>query len=178
MDFKHTAQAMFECWVLGAAMIYLVKNSKYASLLKIDKAGLWKFAKLLMLTTALRIVWLKFIVPQEVADGLKNIGDMLSWQSMLFVYWEDACHTLPLVILKRMYKNTKWFRWVYPALLGATMASFGIGHAYEGLGAVFMMAIYVPWTMKLGEKYGFGTVMLCHIAYDILTFFTFKWTVG
>lgn len=178
MDFKQMAEGLFPCWVLGLSMLYLVKNSKYADTLRVSKEGLWKFAKFLLFITAIRAVSMKFLTSPETAEGIRNTIGMIPWQGMLGVFWEDACNALALTILAKMLSKKEWFKYLYVPLMALMSLSFGSGHMYEGVGAVAMLTFYIPITMRLGKKYGFGTVMLCHMAYDLTTFFTFKIVLG
>lgn len=178
MDVREMAEQMMPCWILGAAMLYLVKNSKYAKLIRVEKEGLFKFARFLVMLTAFRFLYLKFIAPESVVAGIQQISNIIPWQTTLGVFWEDACNALPLVIGESLFKKKKWYRAIRLPLLALMALSFGFGHSYEGLGAVIAMTCYIPFTMRLGKKYGFGTVMLCHIAYDMLTLLSFKFFLG
>ena len=88
------------------------------------------------------------------------------------------CNTIPLVILGTMIEGKKWLRPLYLMLMAAMSLTFGSLHAYEGLQAMIVLSMYIPFTIRLGKKYGFGTVMICHIVYDLVTFFTFKTIAG
>lgn len=172
------ASAMFENWCLGLLMLYLVYHSRHARLLRVDKEGLKKFAKFLVFLTASRYVYLKYLASPEVLSSIGDITKMIPWQTIPGVFWEDACHALPLVVMERMFKNKMWFKYARLPLLCMMSFFFGLGHAYEGMGAVLAMMCYIPFTMRLGKKYGFGTVMLCHIAYDMCTLLSFKLILG
>ncbi len=50
---------------------------------------------------------------------------------------------------------------------------FGMGHAYQGMSAVVITMLYPFFiSYRYGRKVGFGTVMVCHILYDFITFYT------
>ncbi len=178
MDAKQMAEAMFPAWILGFMMLYLVKNSKYANLIRVEKEGLIKFAKFLLVLTAFRFGYLKFLASDATLEGIKYITSMIPISTIPGVFWEDACNALPFVIGESMFRKKKWYKWLRLPILATLCLSFGSGHSYEGLGAVLAMTCYIPFTMNLGKKYGFGTVMLCHIAYDMLTLLTFKLFLG
>lgn len=178
MDLKHTADAMFSCWVLGLIMIYLVKNSKYSYLLRIEPAALFRFAKFLLFLTSCRLFYYGLIAPQETLDSIKAATNMMAWPTFFGVYWEDACNAMALVVMTKLFKQNKLFNLIRLPILTMMSISFGMGHAYQGMQAAVIMSLYIPITMTLGRRYGFGTVMLCHIAYDLLTFFSLKTIAG
>ena len=178
MDVKQVADGLIPAWCMGIWMMYLIWNSDHKDLLRVSKTGLMKFAKILLTITIFRVFYISVIAPDEVLVGMRSIGDMIPWQTLFGVFWEDMCHAVPLVLLGTMIQGKKWLKPLYMMLIAAISVSFGLGHSYEGLQSVVMMTAYVPITMRLGKKYGFGTIMLCHIAYDLLTFFTFKTIAG
>jgi hypothetical protein len=102
----------------------------------------------------------------------------IPWQTTLGVFWEDAVHALPLVLLGKMFANKTWYKIAKWPLLAAVMCSFGAGHLYQGVLAACMLSFYIPFSMKMGEKHGFGTVMLCHMMYDLITLLSIGWIVG
>lgn len=178
MNVSEVVERMWPAWAMGLAMLMLVKSSKYADLLKVDKKGLLRFARWMVIITLIRFVMLRLLAPQEIIEQLRGTVNFLPWQTTLGVFWEDMCHTVPLVILGRMYAKSKWYKWARLPLLAMVMFSFGSGHMYQGVWASCMLSLYIPITMKLGKKYGFGTVMLCHMFYDMATLLSLKWIVG
>lgn len=179
MDFQTIASAMWPCWVFGAGMLYATKKSDHADLLKVDKKALSKWGIFLLLLTVWRIFSFKFYAHSEhFKDSLKAV-DQIPWQATLTVFWEDACHGLPLVLLQRLIGTKKWFTKPinYIALL-VTMVAFGLGHLYQGVFSAVLLSFYIPYSMKLGKKYGFGTVMLGHMMYDLSTILAIKWMMG
>lgn len=177
MDVRQVADGLFPCWCLGLAMMYLVYNSSHKDLLKVSKEGLIRFAKFLGVVTAVRIFYIAMIAPDQTLEAIRNATNMMPWQTMLGVYWEDMCNAVPLVILGSMIAGKKWLKPFYYVLLAAMSLTFGAMHSYEGPQAIVVMSMYIPFTMRLGKKHGFGTVMLCHIAYDLCTYFTFRMMV-
>lgn len=163
---------------MGLIMLYLVKNSKYADVLRVDKKGLLNFAKWMAIITIFRIVVLRLLSPPGALESVRELTHMLPWQVTFGVFWEDMCHTVPLVILARMMAKKKWYKWISPALLVLVMFAFGSGHVYQGMLPAVALSFYIPVTMKLGKKYGFGTVMLCHMAYDLITLVSLRWIAG
>jgi hypothetical protein len=178
MDLRPIIENMFPCWILGLAMMYLVKNSEHSDLLKVNLKGLLRFGKFLILLTVIRVLLIQFVASDQFLNGIKQTTEMIPWQLMFGVWWEDACNAMALVVISRLLEGRKWLSKLGTPLIAAMALSFGLMHLYEGIGAVAMMTAYVPITMMLGRKYGFGTVMICHMAYDLLTVFTFKLMLG
>lgn len=178
MDANMVINNLFPCWMLGIAMLYLVRNSRYAYLLRIDKEGLWKFAKFMMVLLVARTIYLEFIAPDFILDGMRNITHSMPWPALFGVFWEDACNALALVLMRKMFWNKPCFQKLRLPILGLMALSFGLGHSYEGIGAIFAMTCYVPITMNLSKRYGFGTIMLCHVIYDLLTYLSFRLILG
>jgi len=90
------------------------------------------------------------------------------------VFWEDAFFVLPLFFLNKIKCLSKWYIW-YPVAIALSI-NFGLGHAYQGVLAVFEAGLYVTLvSYRYGKKVGMGTVMLAHIIYDFSTFYTIKY---
>jgi hypothetical protein len=178
MTIQEMAQHLWPAWTMGLIMLYLVKNSKYADAIRVDPKGLKKFAVWMLVITLFRIITLKVLAPKGSLDGMREAVNFIPWQACLGVFWEDMCHTVPLALLGRMFKTRKWYKWLSATLLGMVMIAFGSGHLYQGLFSAILLSAYIPFTLRLGKKYGFGTVMLCHMAYDLSTILTLKWIVG
>lgn len=178
MTIQEVAQRLWPAWAMGLVMVYLVMNSTYAKLLRIDKKGLVKFAKWMIFITLLRIIVIKYLSPKEVSAEAHEMANFLPWQVTLWVFWEDMCHTVPLVLMGKFFGKEKWYRWVSYPLLAIIMLSFGSGHVYQGIMSAAFISLYIPFTIRLAKKYGFGTIMLCHMLYDLVTILTFKWMIG
>ena len=86
---------------------------------------------------------------------------------LAMVFWEDCFYALPIYYAFK-YLN-KWPAWIFAIILSA---HFGAGHVYQGVGTAIFLSIYPIFIAnKFGVKYGFGTVMVCHILYDMFTFY-------
>lgn len=178
MTIQEVAQRLWPAWTMGLLMLYLVKNSKYANLLRVEKKGLLKFAGWMAAVTILRLVVIKWLSPPSMGAEAHEMANFLPWQVTLGVFWEDMCHTVPLAIVAKMLAKNKWQKLISGALLGLVMFSFASGHVYQGMFAAAFISLYIPFTMNLAKKYGFGTIMLCHMFYDLVTILTFKWLIG
>lgn len=172
------AMRMYPAWTMGLLMLYLVKNSRYKDVLRVDKKGLLGFAKWMAIITIFRIIVLKLLTPPDQLHAAHEAAMFIPWQATMGVFWEDMCHTVPLVLLGRMFKKTKWYKFVAIPLMLMVMISFGSGHVYQGVFAAAMISFYIPVTIRLGKKYGFGTVMICHMLYDFITIMSVRLLTG
>lgn len=167
MNFTSIALSMYPYWLLGIAMIIIVYFSKYREILHVNKRIVLKWATILLAVIPIKLALMYCLGKTDTYSEITLAIKTIPWQMTLFVFWEDACHTMPLYILDKM-TSTNWFiRPVYYALFLAVMVSFASGHAYEGSFAMISMLFYVPGTMYLAKKYGFGSIMICHVIYDL-----------
>lgn len=178
MTIGQVALQLWPCWTMGVIMIYLTWASQYRSVLKIDPIAILKFCRALVLIAALRFIIFHYFTPDAIIQQTRGMTDLIPWQALLGVFWEDACHSMPLVLAGLMFGANKWFKRLSLPLLAIVMLSFGSGHIYQGAMSASLIAFYIPLAMKMGKKYGFGTVMICHILYDLSTFLSFKWMLG
>lgn len=176
MTIQEVALRMWPAWAMGLAMLYLVKNSKYANILRVEKKGLLRFAGWLAVVTLVRFLIFKLSGP--ASEQARELANFLPWQVTLTVFWEDMCHGVPLVLAGLMLAKKKWYKYIKYPLLGLVMFSFASGHMYQGTFAAATISLYIPFTINLAKKYGFGTVMLCHMFYDLVTILSFKWMLG
>lgn len=168
---------MWPCWVLGMMMLLLVINSTYKNLIKVDFKAIFKFLRWMLFLTAIRVIVFKLAMPAKMIEELRQMAGFIPWQTTLGVFWEDACYGLPLVLMEKMYNKSSWYKFVRIPLLAMFMMSFGSGHIYQGLTGL-LLAFYIPFSISMGKKYGFGTVMLCHIMYDMITLLSMKIILG
>lgn len=169
---------MFMAWLIGLAMLYLIYNSKHKKMLRVTRAGLWRLTKFLSVVTAVRLFWIYCVASPEALQQIGENINYLPWQTMFGVFWEDAVHVLPLALMSKMYSDKKLFKYWYAILTTLVAASFGSAHSYQGLQACVTLAFYIPLALKMGRKYGFGTVILGHVLFDLVTTFTFKLALG
>jgi len=178
MDFKTIAEAMYPYWILGTIVIGLVIAAGQKNLLRFELKPILKWMAFLVGITAWRYAMVKMLGTETLGDP--NAGaNMLPWTASLTVFWEDACHGLPLLVLRNLIGTKKWWAKAinYPLLL-LTMFEFGAGHLYQGLFASILLSMYVPYSIRCGKKYGFGTVILCHMLYDATTMLFIKFMFG
>ena len=182
MTTQEMAMHLWPCWLMGLIMVIAVLCSEHRDLLKVSFSGLGKFLKWMGTITALRFLLIKgamLLQPENpMIANIKQMVHFIPWQATFGVFWEDAVHVMPLVILARMFGEKTWYKIIQWPLLTAVMVSFGSGHLYQGALAAAGISLYILVSKKMGEKHGFGTVMLCHIMYDMITLLTLAWIVG
>lgn len=169
MDFTEIVIKMWPCWAMAFFVIFATYNSEYKSLLRIQKRQLAIWVAFLVFLLIFRVIKFKFFSSYETLEKNEAIFQMISWKSCLFVFWEDICHGLPLLLLRRMIGTRKWLKPLYYIALLLVMISFGTGHLYQGWKAALMISFYIPFTVNKGEEVGFGTIVACHTLYDLTT---------
>lgn len=178
MDFKTIADGLFPYWILGACVVSAVVLSGNKFLLRAEKKPVVKWLAFLGLITAYRLILTKlFPTFHGMGDSAKNMS-IIPWPVALTVFWEDACHGLPLLLLKKLLPTSKKMTLLYTCILGIVMFEFGIGHLYQGVVPAVLLSFYVPYSVKIGEKYGFGTVIIGHMMYDLVTMLFVQYLLG
>lgn len=171
------AMRMYPYWIAGWTMLLAIYFSPYRELLRVDKKAVVKFSKLLVILAAFRMV-VFFFFADRILPHVQG-ANFLPWETSLTVFWEDALHTLPLVIGALMMGMDKWYKKViYYVAMVIVMIAFGLGHTYQGMLAAFALSFYIPFTIEKGRQYGFGTVMICHCLYDLSTMLVLKHFLG
>lgn len=173
------AMRMFPYWIMGLFMVFAVWRSSHKDLLRIEPKTIGKWLLLLVGITVYRIIIFKLMSGNDKLHEMTSGAMIIPWQATLTVFWEDACHSLPLVILARTLGNDKWWKkGIIGAAIAMVMISFGLGHVYQGYVAAAALSFYIPFTFKKGQQVGFGTVMICHTLYDLATILTIKHFLG
>lgn len=178
MEFLDFAARMWPLWMLGIFMLYSTAKSEHKELLKINKKAIFKWTLFLLALTIYRLCIFYFFKDTDTLKNNLQAVSFIPWQVTLTVFWEDACHGLPIVLVQRLISG-KWFaKPVNLLMMLCIMLSFGLGHTYQGSWAAALLALYVPFTVKKGKELGFGTVMICHVLYDLFTVIAVKWALG
>lgn len=178
MSFTQAALQLWPCWMLGILMIYLTWKSEHRNILRIEPGAVFKFVKFLGLITVFRFVVFKFLMPDSMAESALTMANMIPIGALFGVFWEDAVHSMPLVLAGLMWGTHKWYPWLSKAALGMVMLSFACGHIYQGVIPAMGISLYILVSIGMGKKYGFGTVMLCHILYDMSTILSIRLMLG
>lgn len=142
-------------------------------ILKIDLNAIQSFLTLMTLLTFLRLalasIAIEFdIYPQDINKGLAHIP---YWRLAL-VFWEDAFFAIPIYYMKDRWN---WSKYIWLPIVAALSVAFGLGHMYQGEWA-FFATLVIPYAIfyRYGKRFGFGTTMICHILFDMITITTFK----
>ena len=139
--------------------------------IRIEWKGVGAFLGFLALTTVARIATFSFLTDIDPSFQVPSVPpEILAsgvW-SLLLVFWEDAFFVLPI-----HYAFKKCKPWVAITVAVAMTISFAMGHEYQGYWGMAVTALY-PYVIsyRLGKKYGYGTIMVCHILYDFATVYT------
>lgn len=179
MTFSEIAIRMYPYWIMGILMLVAVYNSKYRYLLRVEKKPLVKWSIFLVVITLWRIFIFTRFNHNTTLHSLTEGAAMIPWQATLTVFWEDACHGLPLAIMSiALGKDRWWKKAITWGMVGLIMASFGLGHVYQGNWAAFFLSFYIPYTFIKGQEIGFGTIMIGHTMYDLSTILAIKTFLG
>jgi hypothetical protein len=178
VEFKEIALRMWPYWALGLFMLGATAKSSFKELIRVDKKAVLKWSAFLLVLVLYRLLTFKLYMKLDFVKTAVSGMSTIPWLATTTVFWEDACHGLPLVLLKKLTEN-KWYSkfLTVPAFI-LVMTSFGSGHIYQGWLAALMLMYYIPMSMKLGEKYGFGTVMIGHTLYDLSTLLAVRYATG
>jgi hypothetical protein len=179
MTFSEFASHMYPYWLQGLFMIWIAYASGNKDLLKVDKGIIVRWIKIFIVISIYRYLVLKFAPHLSPAsqEAIKNVTS-LPWQGTLTVFWEDACHGLPLVLLRRLIGDSIYAAPVHFLAMGFVMLSFASGHLYQGFWPAIFLSAYIPFSVMVGERRGFGTMMVTHTLYDLTTILTLKMLVG
>jgi hypothetical protein len=177
MSFLDFAARMCPYWGLGALMGWAVWKSDYKDLLAFDKKAFGKFFLFMCAVTVYRYFMLKILVANGMGSHFDAVKS-LPVGGVFFTPWEDACHGLPLVLLRRMIGTKKW-TWPIHALAMTTVTiGFGLGHVYQGVAAAAFISLYIPFSVWFGQKRGFATLMCSHVLYDFSTIMAIRMALG
>lgn len=155
---------MLPFYILGA-LVCLIIYVKDKELLSFKLESVSKFLTFMVFVVCYKLTVISFFnVP--VSDT-----PMPFW-SLSMVWWEDAIFSIPIYLIS---KSTKIHKFVKFALILVMSLLFGFGHIYQGIFAVFVTSLYPYYiSTRYGKDHGFGTVMACHIIYDMTIYSTIK----
>lgn len=172
------ALQMYPYWLLGAGVLAATALAGYKNLIRIEKKAILDWMKFLCVITIYRIALFKLLPHMDyLQNSARNIS-IIPWPLTLTVFWEDACHGLPLLMLRKLIGTKKWTWPIHGILTAVVMLEFGLGHVYQGLISAALLSLYVPYSVALGDKYGFGTIMICHTLFDLTTILSIKFLLG
>lgn len=152
-------------WALAAVFI-LVSSLEFPGICKITKSKVFEFVRFMAWVTLIR-VGVAYLSGAHYKDPDPN--SPMNTINLLFtlgVFWEDVFFTLPILIAEKMgaSKVTKGM------MIALSSMAFASGHIAYGFPWSLITLAYVPFvSYKYGRKHGLGTVMICHILYDVIT---------
>lgn len=179
MTFTDFALHMYPYWLMGLFMLFITWKSGNKDLLRIELPVVKNWLRFMVIASLYRFVILKFAphVLPGASEAIKNVTT-IPWPATLTVFWEDACHCIPLVLLNRLIGD-KWYAApVHFLAMGFVMLSFASGHLYQGIIPAIFLSAYIPFSVIVGQRRGFGTMMVNHTLYDFFTIVTLKMLVG
>jgi hypothetical protein len=177
VEFISFALNMVPFWTYGVLMFVAVYFSSYRDLLAVKFKVVLKWAIFVLAISIVRYFLIHcFSSPEEITALASSLTWLPTW-STFFVPWEDLSHAIPLAIMGRSFPDNYFFRTVRYFFLIVLMVDFGAGHLYQGVFAACMLAFYIPITLYFGKKHGFGTIMLCHVIYDLATVGLIKYLI-
>lgn len=182
MTFKEIALNMWPSWVSGVIMLYAAFKMGHKKEIRVEWPAIGEWIRFLLLITVYRyaVITLAQMLPgaDEMVKNQMSAVTQIPIAGTLFVFWEDACHGLLLLLLKLHLQEKKWFKFLYYPVYAWLAITFAAGHLYQGIFAGLLMLAYIPVTTKLANKYGFGTVMIGHTLYDLSTILLLKAMTG
>lgn len=96
-----------------------------------------------------------------VKGSIKLFGLSIRPMDMMRVFWEDIVFVAPsLILYAKGHKKLSWL------VLIASTPAFVLGHTYQG--AIGLVTVVYPFISRyLSIRYGFITMLIWHIAYDL-----------
>ncbi len=152
--------AIYNFQVVLGLILFIYGIKKHPDLMRFDLNKVFKFAIIFSIAFFIRgilYVWLneKGAVVDLYSQGIN---------SLLAVWWEDCVFVLPFLILHKNMGKKSYY--LFPVFI-ATSFYFALGHLYQGPTG-WVSFIYPFISFYFARKNGLGTVMLCHIIYDVL----------
>jgi membrane protease YdiL (CAAX protease family) len=142
--------------------------------IRVDFLALAKFTLFMWVISSIRLTVMILTASSDISIVDPNALAGIEMWMLFLVFWEDAFFVLPFVFLSKFKFTNKWYIW-WPLMIISSVF-FGFGHLYQGAIAVAVTSLYPYFiSYRYGNRFGFGTVMLCHILYDVMTFLTFKY---
>lgn len=180
MNFTEMALHMYPYWIMGAVLVFCTIQAGFKDVIRIQPKAVATFLLAMVWITVVRVIIFKFFpqIQDFLPGDAKTLVNEIPLGGTGFVFWEDMSHTMPLLILFRYLNDSKIANFIKAFLTLLVMFAFGMGHTYQGYLAAFAISFYIPYTLKLGEKFGLGTVMVCHTLFDAITLLTLRMLLG
>lgn len=150
-------------------------SKQFPGICRVKLASVWKFFLVMMAITAFR-----FIVHKTVGLPIRPENDASPMYTIQIIYlfsvfWEDAVFTLPILVADKL----KAPNLLKMGMFALSSIAFASGHIDYGLPWAFLTLFYVPFiSYKYGKENGLGTVMVCHVLYDLITILSFRYLLS
>jgi hypothetical protein len=177
MSFTEFALRMFPYWSLGGLMFWAIWKSDFKDLLRFDLKAFSKFFLYMLTISLIRYFMIKWIVGMGMGSNFQAVKG-IPIGAVFFTPWEDLCHSVPLVLLRRMIGTSKWTWPIHTVMLITVTTSFGLGHIYQGYWAAAMISLYIPFAVGFIQKRGASTIMASHVLYDFCTLMVVRLVIG
>lgn len=173
--------SLFDFYMITGLLLGLVGLAAAPNLLRFDARVVLNFCGILAAAFAIRTgvfwyVYSTYGVDETLLCGIMEPVRRLSIQTLLAVWWEDLFYVFPALFA--LYAGMP--RWIVYPLLGVMSFDFMLGHMYQG--AIGHITFFYPFiSLWAARKWGLGTSMVCHIAYDVavvLSLFSFVAALG
>lgn len=157
------AKYYFEAMQLtGIGIFFYMSLIKRSKLVRIDWNNVAAFLGFMALVSALRMGLMDSTVDMDYSGV-----DITTFKHFMWVWWEDSFFALPIYYFKDHLKTSKK---VWIPITIALSLMFGFIHlAYSPWWALLVTTFPYALSYRFGKRYGFGTVMACHVLYDVMT---------
>lgn len=161
--------SLIPMYIFGAIFIAFA-SMEFKGICRVQKKSVLHFIKFMAWVSAIRIAMHYILGTGPASSDASDTMNKLHFINLLGVYWEDAVFTMPAIIAERMGAS-KFLRGL---ILAVSALAFASGHIAYGLPWAAITLFYVPFiSYRYGRKVGLGTVMVCHILYDVITLLSF-----
>lgn len=155
-----------------AALFIIFASMEFPGICSVKPKSVLRFLGVMAYVTVFRIIMHKLSGLPHIPDDPNSPMNTINLLTTLGVYWEDAIFTLPALMAYRRGES-KLFKGL---LLGLSAFVFASGHIDYGLPWAAATFFYIPFiSYKYGKTNGLGTVMICHILYDVITLATVRY---
>jgi hypothetical protein len=158
--------------LIGIILIILTFFTSYRTILRVDLKAILKWIIFLVVVFLIRLVLYKLSIGLSIFAIFRSLPLSIT----PFVFWEDAVFGLPLLLFRNHIKDTnKICHYIFYILLGLFSFIFAAAHIYQSLWTFGVMLFYIYVTNDYARRYGYGTIMICHVLFDFITILTFQY---
>lgn len=161
-------------YLVGVFIIYLYIMFDKETV-RIDYKAIRKFLIFMGCLSLFRMI-IFYLTSNIIAT---EVVKTIPFTSLFWVFWEDAFFVLIPLALKKIIPKTGKMLYVNNIVFAIAMSGMSLlfmyGHSYQG--NIGYLTVIYPFLIayRYGIKVGFGTVMVCHVLYDIITYSTIKY---